>query len=262
MAGERILTLGQIDGLDTLKNTLKDIPLNALSYERNPATCEFGWHAPRGHSFKVEGKFQIEQRTHVKTGSGNYQAPIPSMDIFIDEYVGKYKDEYEDEYSQFLKRSRGDSIKADRLFARFIEKEELSLPGCGPEYFLGKWLIVEPDIYNLPDLLKKSGENILIEFKVAMDAEVIFSNEFTNTVETPGGRGQVVGTAFKIPDVIDWSQLSVEIGKECNISYIRKNDKKATIEVAKLNKTISKPDWSVTIPQHHEDESDHGYPKF
>lgn len=231
----------RISKLSVIALALKDLPINSLSYEANPATCEVGWHAPKGYSFKIEGKFYINQTASIKEGWESYVPPTPSKSQFIEEH--------KDKFSSFLIEAKGDEKLALRLLIEDVEDWE----GEGsvdflPINFIGKWLFIE-SAEGKPISLQDISKGI--KFKIATDAEVRENDEFFEELRVKlDGENAITRTAFPSNGKIDFVQAHAEaIPSECQITLIKRREKKLGLLVAKPRLiSIVKPLWSNVEP--------------
>ncbi|MBF0102736.1 MAG: hypothetical protein HQK77_17685 [Desulfobacterales bacterium] len=124
----------EVSDLEIVALALKDFPMNMLSYEVNPASCERGWHAPKGYAIKIEGSFSITQTEHTQ-GCGNFGPPCPSKELFPKSRGCEKK------FNEFLMKANGDKKKAFRKLLHYIREEQdagYTLTGYYPEFFIGK----------------------------------------------------------------------------------------------------------------------------
>jgi len=206
--------------------TLQQLPLDQCSWERNPATGELGWYAPFGYAFKIEGQFMVWN----DASSRIYDwCPQSSKDLFIEEHTG--------EYQRYLKETRGNSRRA---FALLME----DVSGWGNDYttpglFIGKWLVLRPNIDGSPTflpnienvertkLLVKDEVHAFVEGKSYYYDKFKFSSKNINFHYIfPSGEEEV-----------EWIQGFAEavIGK-CQITFVQQAEKTRQLLIAEFDR--------------------------
>jgi hypothetical protein len=119
--------------LEKLQPIFRSLPLEACAYERNTASGEIGWHAPRNQAFKLTGQF-----TEFTDSFGDYTVNA-SKELFIAGHADLYQD--------CLFRAKGNEGRALTLLLREINKDawfddDKTLRPT--DHFIGKWLMIKP----------------------------------------------------------------------------------------------------------------------
>ncbi len=260
--GRKITTLVEarekseaISKLGVIAAALKDLPIDSLSYEANPATGELGWHAPKGYSFKIEGKFNISQTELIVEGGGSFAPPIRSRSQFIEDNI--------EEYKNFLEIAKGDEKRALRLLINdYKDWNGEGSVGFLPTNFIGKWLFIESK-EGKPISLQEVSDDI--RFKVAMDAEVWENEDFNEEWQFKlESQNAITRTVFPSNARIDYVQSYAEaLSGDCQITLIKRREKKLGLLIAKPRSiSIVKPLRSVIELQESKEKSKPGDVRF
>lgn len=260
--GRKITTLVEarekseaISKLGVIAAALKDLPIDSLSYEANPATGELGWRAPKGYSFKIEGKFNISQTELIVEGGGSFAPPIRSRSQFIEDNI--------EEYKNFLEIAKGDEKRALRLLINdYKDWNGEGSVGFLPTNFIGKWLFIESK-EGKPISLQEVSDDI--RFKVAMDAEVWENEDFNEEWQFKlESQNAITRTVFPSNARIDYVQSYAEaLSGDCQITLIKRREKKLGLLIAKPRSiSIVKPLRSVIELQESKEKSKPGDVRF
>ena len=225
--------------------SILDFHFDKCQFERNPATGEIGWHAPKGYVFRIEGKFCVKQSELIKEGWEGYVSPRPGKDLFVEEYG------YEDEYKDFLETAKGDSKKALRLLIKDIKEWGSSIPtDYIPEFFTGKWIFIESE--DGKSIFDSNPDEILskLTLKIASEAEVFENNDFLEVI-TLQSEDTKTTTKIAFPSdlTIDYTQNYAEaVLGGCRITLVKKREKKQGLVAAKPRPiSIVEPLWSIEV---------------
>jgi hypothetical protein len=206
--------------LKAFEIVMQNLLLEECSFERNPATGEIGWHAPKGFAFKVEGEFTISQQGMRPERGYAGMRHVMSKCSFIKEY--------EDQYKQFLDQKKGNEKAAFKLL-----KEDVDMWGSMeldylPKYFIGKWIIVD---------FKKDTFPIQV-LKIAAEAEVETNNDYLEEFMLKDQNTQTVTKILATTvNIIDWSQVYAEaVVGGSQITLIKRREKRLKLMVPESNK--------------------------
>lgn len=216
---------------EAVESVLRTLPLERCSFERNPATGEVGWHAPGGYAFKIGGKFTVYSQ---QSGLEMMQMPQQSKSLFIEEHL--------DDYQYYLRETRGNRRTAFALLMEDVE-DGYGTQYTVPRFFIGKWIVIAPNIDGSPSLLPDQEEFISAKLKVTdeVDAEINRSDYLETFDIKSAETDAITRVAFSSEGIIQWRQFFAEavVGR-CHITCIEQPEDE-------LHLVIPEPDTTLFI---------------
>lgn len=182
-----------------LEQIFKTIPAEQCSLKRNETTGELGWYAPSGFAFRVTGQFIVD--SDQENMVFKYK-PQDSADMVIAEHRALYQDYYE--------WTAGDKEQALALLVEDLE--DYSGEYEAPEFFIGKWLVMSPNIDG-SDCSIDSSPTTAPTLKIKKEVHSWYDRDYLERIDnlTPGAAKPNPCTFESAQGFVEWMQYYAEL---------------------------------------------------
>lgn len=191
------------------------LPLEKCNREIcNPFTGEQGWMAPKDKAFRISGHFVVDSS---ESDVEDHVMPLASADVLKEEYTERYK--------EFLTEAKGNECEALNLLIEDIFDGYYS--GTPMNFFDGKWLIILPDLGQLPS--DKGNKLEAPELMVKDNIEVWPERDFFQIIHDITPQSPTITEVFlerQARAIMHWKQhyARATLGK-CKIELIDSPEK-------------------------------------